>query len=85
MSAAILRVCVRPSMQILHGQRLSLMKHSSTCTKSGGILSKPEKTSFGLLKVTCMVVPFLYLGGMISREGAAWLEENDIFSPEDDD
>lgn len=85
MSAAILRICVRPAMQILHGQRFSSMKHYSTCARSGGILSKPEKTSLGLIKVTCIVIPFLYLGGMISREGAAWLEENDIFSPEEDD
>ena len=52
---------------------------------TGAVLSKPEKTRFGLTKVTFIVVPFLYVGGIISREGAAWLEENDIFSPEDDD
>lgn len=52
---------------------------------TGAVLSKPEKTHFGLTKVTLIVVPFLYVGGIISREGAAWLEENDIFSPEDDD
>lgn len=76
---------MRPAVQILHNQSFSLVKHSSTCTRSGAILSKPEKTRFGLIKVACIVTPFLYLGGMISREGAAWLEENDIFSPDDED
>lgn len=73
------------SAQMLHRQPSSLMRCSSTCTSSGAILSKPEKMRFGLVKVTCVVVPFLYVGGIISREGAAWLEENDIFSPDDDD
>ncbi len=84
MSAALLKLWMRPA-QILHYQRSALMRHASTCTSSGAILSKPEKKSFGLVKVTCIVIPFLYVGGLISREGAAWLEENDIFSPEDDD
>lgn len=75
---------MRP-VQILHQHQSSLVRHSSTCSSSGGILSKPEKKSFGLVKVAFVVIPFLYVGGLISREGAAWLEENDIFSPEDDD
>lgn len=84
MSATLLRMCLRPA-QMLHHHGSSIIRHSSTCTSSGAVLAKPEKTRFGLIKVTCFVVPFLYLGGIISREGAAWLEENDIFSPEDDD
>jgi len=79
-------MCIRPAQLLLHS-RHSFLRHSSTCsiTGSGAVLSKPEKTRFGLTKVTLIVVPFLYVGGIISREGAAWLEENDIFSPEDDD
>lgn len=84
MSGILLRITTRPA-QMLHRQGSSLMRHSSTCSQTGAVLSKPEKTRFGLIKVTCVVVPFIYVGGIISREGAAWLEENDIFSPEDDD
>ena len=83
MAANMLRWWMRPA-QILHCGT-SFIRHSSTCTSTGAILSKPEGKRFGLVKVTCIVIPFLYVGGMISREGAAWLEENDIFSPEDDD
>ena len=84
MAANMLRLWMRRA-QILHHHGSSFIRHSSTCTSTGAILSKPEKKSFGLVKVTCVVIPFLYVGGVISREGAAWLEENDIFSPEDDD
>lgn len=84
MAANMLRLWMCPA-QILHHQGSSFIRQASTCTSTGAILSKPEKKRFGLVKVTCIVIPFLYVGGMISREGAAWLEENDIFSPEDDD
>ena len=84
MSASSLRMFIRPAQLLLHS-RHSFLRHSSRCSSTGEVLSKPEKTRFGLTKVTLVVVPFLYVGGIISREGAAWLEENDIFSPEDDD
>nr|XP_033791007.1 essential MCU regulator, mitochondrial [Geotrypetes seraphini] len=58
---------------------------TATVTRTGAILPKPEKTSFGLLKVFGVVIPFLYLGTQISKSFAALLEEHDIFVPEDDD
>ncbi|XP_072319803.1 single-pass membrane protein with aspartate-rich tail 1b [Eucyclogobius newberryi] len=54
-------------------------------TSSGGILPKPDKTPFGLIRMTIVVVPFLYVGTLISKNFAALLEEHDIFVPEDDD
>ncbi|XP_028261878.1 single-pass membrane protein with aspartate-rich tail 1b [Parambassis ranga] len=54
-------------------------------TASGAILPKPEKTPFGLIRMTIVVVPFLYVGTLISKNFAALLEEHDIFVPEDDD
>lgn len=35
--------------------------------------------------MTIVVVPFLYVGTLISKNFAALLEEHDIFVPEDDD
>lgn len=35
--------------------------------------------------MTLVVVPFLYVGNLISKNFAALLEEHDIFVPEDDD
>lgn len=43
------------------------------------------QTSFGLIRMTAVVVPFLYVGTLISKNFAALLEEHDIFVPEDDD
>ena len=53
--------------------------------ESGGVHSRPSAVRFGLVKVSVVTVPFLYLGATISKNGAAWLEENEIFVPEDDD
>ncbi|XP_029020131.1 single-pass membrane protein with aspartate-rich tail 1b [Betta splendens] len=54
-------------------------------TPSGAILPKPEKTPFGLTRMSIVVIPFLYVGTLISKHFAALLEEHDIFVPEDDD
>uniref|UniRef100_A0A8C6S9D1 Essential MCU regulator, mitochondrial n=1 Tax=Neogobius melanostomus TaxID=47308 RepID=A0A8C6S9D1_9GOBI len=58
---------------------------TAVSTSSGAILPKPEKTPFGLIRMTVVVVPFLYVGTLISKNFAALLEEHDIFVPEDDD
>lgn len=47
--------------------------------------SDPPQMSFGLLRVFSIVIPFLYVGTLISKNFAALLEEHDIFVPEDDD
>uniref|UniRef100_A0A8C7PWZ9 Essential MCU regulator, mitochondrial n=1 Tax=Oncorhynchus mykiss TaxID=8022 RepID=A0A8C7PWZ9_ONCMY len=43
------------------------------------------QTSFGLFRIAVVVIPFLYVGTLISKNFAALLEEHDIFVPEDDD
>ncbi|XP_038569574.1 single-pass membrane protein with aspartate-rich tail 1b [Micropterus salmoides] len=58
---------------------------TAVSTASGAILPKPDKTPFGLIRMTVVVVPFLYVGTLISKNFAALLEEHDIFVPEDDD
>lgn len=54
-------------------------------TETGALLPPPKKTPFGIPRVILTVLPGLYLGATISKEGAAFLEENDIFVPDDDD
>uniref|UniRef100_UPI0037E9AA16 essential MCU regulator, mitochondrial n=1 Tax=Semicossyphus pulcher TaxID=241346 RepID=UPI0037E9AA16 len=58
---------------------------TAVSTSSGGILPRPKKTPFGLIRIALVVVPFLYVGTQISKNFAALLEEHDIFVPEDDD
>ncbi|KAH6943252.1 hypothetical protein HPB50_017978 [Hyalomma asiaticum] len=55
------------------------------CYNSGAMMPEPETSNTGLLKVLVTVLPGLYIGATISKEGAAFLEENDIFVPDDDD
>jgi len=54
-------------------------------TETGGVLEKPPQVRFGLIKVMAVSVPFIYIGGTLSMMGAAFLEENDIFVPQEDD
>ncbi|XP_029950353.1 essential MCU regulator, mitochondrial-like [Salarias fasciatus] len=63
----------------------STQSRTAVSTASGAILPKPDKTPFGLIRMTVVVVPFLYVGTLISKNFAALLEEHDIFVPEDDD
>lgn len=67
-------------------QKLSAIPiRNAVTTETGAFLPKPEKIPFGLLRVLLTVLPGLWLGATISKEAAAFLEENDIFVPEDDD
>lgn len=74
----------RPSNDL----RLNLnhvLKRNRVTTDTGAFLPEPKKTSFGILRVLLAVLPGLYLGATISKECAAFLEENDIFVPDEDD
>ncbi|MBN3278216.1 EMRE protein, partial [Polyodon spathula] len=62
-----------------------LCSRSAVTTATGRMLPKPVKTSFGLVRMAAVVLPFLYIGTLISKSFAALLEEHDIFVPEDDD
>ncbi|KAG9470216.1 essential MCU regulator, mitochondrial [Eleutherodactylus coqui] len=63
----------------------SIPARPAVTTSTGAIHPKPEKINFGLLRVFSVVIPFLYVGTLISKNFAALLEEHDIFVPEDDD
>merc|ERR1719468_600790 len=53
---------------------------------SGLVRPEPERTSHaGLLKMLLISSLGLYLGASISQKMAAFLEENDLFVPDDDD
>jgi len=54
-------------------------------TETGAVLERPEQVRFGMIKALLVVVPFTCLGAMMSKSGAAVLEENDIFVPQEDD
>ncbi|XP_073448873.1 essential MCU regulator, mitochondrial [Aquarana catesbeiana] len=78
-AGGLLRATGKPSTVI------GVALRTAVTTSTGAIHPKPEKVSFGLLRVFAVVVPFLYVGTLISKNFAALLEEHDIFVPEDDD
>ncbi|XP_029945241.1 essential MCU regulator, mitochondrial [Salarias fasciatus] len=65
--------------------RAGAARRTAVSSSTGAILPKPKKTPFGLVRIALVVVPFLYVGTLISKNFAALLEEHDIFVPEDDD
>nr|XP_004650414.1 essential MCU regulator, mitochondrial [Jaculus jaculus] len=93
--ASVRSGAVRSGPNLRNGGNASALRGSSgrslvpsrsvIVTRSGAILPKPVKMSFGLLRVFSIVIPFLYVGTLISKNFAALLEEHDIFVPEDDD
>jgi len=64
---------------------MHLRRVSSVSSPNGLIVERPEKISFGWLKVLVVGGASLVLGATISKEGAAFLEKNEIFVPSDDD
>ncbi|GFN78192.1 chromosome 22 open reading frame 32 [Plakobranchus ocellatus] len=63
----------------------SLLIRKITTSETGAVLERPQQVRFGLIKVALTVTPFLLCGATISREFAAWLEEHELFVPDDDD
>ena len=53
--------------------------------QSGALREAPDRVRFGLWKIFAVVTPFTFMGAMMSKYGAAWLEEHDIFVPADED
>lgn len=69
---------------------LGLGSKSSLCAKglsnsASHIPPAPVKTSFGLGKTFAVAIPGILVGSTMAKNGAAWLEENEIFIPDDDD
>jgi len=60
---------------------------SQRCMNSGGgtIEARPYKFNWGIIPVTLVSVPCIYVGGLAAKRGAEFLEEWNIFVPEDDD
>lgn len=74
------------TLKQLAGRTLSeVQRRNATHFRSGALKPKPEEMPFGMMGVVCAVVPGLFIGAAISKSVANFLEENDLFVPEDDD
>ena len=71
----------------LTNQSSSVVKRNLTTTlASGGVVDEPERyCRFGLLKILLTCTAGLTVGAWISKNMAEFLEENELFVPEDDD
>lgn len=49
------------------------------------VKAKPQSSKFGILKASIIITPCVYFGGMLSKNLASFLEEWNIFVPDDDD
>ncbi|GFR82965.1 chromosome 22 open reading frame 32 [Elysia marginata] len=92
MAANILRSVSQKSSRLLQfGEKISRNSNGLqpirliTTSDTGAVLQRPQQVRFGLIKVALTVTPFLLGGATISREFAAWLEEHELFVPDDDD
>jgi len=54
-------------------------------SESGAILKRPQRVSFGVLKVLVVVGASVVIGGTISKNGAEYLEKYEWFIPDEDD
>lgn len=71
--------------QLADRTMLEAQRRNATHFRSGALKPKPEEMPFGMMGVLCAVVPGLFIGAAISKSVANFLEENDLFVPDDDD
>jgi len=68
-------------LSVLRGTRYQLLT-----TSNDTISPEPSKTTrYGMMKVLLTIILGLYVGAAISWTMAAWLEENELFSVEEED
>lgn len=69
---------------LLNRRSMSYICGDGVYKSSGAITEAPFRTKFGIIKIAGVVTPFLLAGAYISMSGAKFLEDNEIFVPEDD-
>ena len=77
------------AVMILHRLRSSRLPFLPTAqqvvSSTGAFSSFPHQMSLGLIKVCAVTVPTVYIGAELARISATFLEDWNIFVPDDDD
>ena len=68
-----------------HYQSDSHVLTQDVYTETGAIASMPKWYKFGMLKIMLNIIAFICVGSLISKTVVNFLDENDIFKPEDED
>lgn len=63
----------------------TLSIRTKTHYRTGAIKPMPKVLQFGAVAIFASVIPGLFVGAVISKSVANFLEENDLFVPSDDD
>nr|CAI5851350.1 unnamed protein product [Callosobruchus analis] len=79
------RLAVPSALLVRDGYVLLNQIRTKVFEKSGAIRGRPHQTTLGFLKVCSVVIPGLMTGGYIGKKFAWFLDEYDLFSPDDDD
>ena len=85
MSSGLLRgLLIRPGGM---GALRAAPRRTAVTTESGSILPRPQRPyrNVGPIMVAIWASPFIYGGAMIAKFFASWMEEMNIFVPDDDD
>ena len=77
------------AITILHRLRSSRLPFLPTAqqvvSSTGAFNSLPHRISLGLTKICAITIPTVYIGAELARISATFLEDWNIFAPEDDD
>ena len=77
------------AIMILHRLRSSRLAYLPTAqqvvSSSGAFNSLPHRISLGITKIVAITVPTVYIGAELARISATFLEDWNIFVPDDDD
>uniref|UniRef100_A0A1L8E044 Essential MCU regulator, mitochondrial n=1 Tax=Nyssomyia neivai TaxID=330878 RepID=A0A1L8E044_9DIPT len=76
-----LRPIVLPQRSLMVPRNL----RNKTHYRSGAIKPNPETVPFGIVGIFCTVVPGLLIGAAISKNVANFLEENELFVPDEEE
>ena len=76
---------MRGSSSVFRGRALNGTEANKVYSKTGAINPSPGRTRFATLKVASIFIPGLWMGAMLSKTAADFMERHDIFTPVDDD
>lgn len=60
-----------------------LIPTTAKSTRAGAVRAQPKQTKFGIFKVLFTVIPLALFGASVSNRGAEFLEDSEIFIPND--
>jgi len=88
--ASINNLVIRNAASVWRGKGLNLQNQGTSeagkvFSNTGAILSEPVKTQFAKMKITTVTIAGLYAGAISAKKLAEFMEENDIFIPNEDD